>query len=38
VNDHLIAHTNEAENELGTLVEDEQQQYIAYNHCFTDDV
>jgi hypothetical protein len=38
VNEHLATHMNEAEKELRTLLDDEQQQPITYNHYFTDNV
>ena len=38
VNERLTEHMNEAERELQTLVDDENQQPITYNHYFTDNV
>ena len=38
VNERLTKHMNEAERELQTLVDDENQQPITYNHYFTDNV
>jgi hypothetical protein len=38
VNERLTVHMNEAERELQTLVDDENQQPITYNHYYTDNV
>jgi hypothetical protein len=38
VNERLTAHMNQAEKELQTLIDDEHQQPITYNHYYTDNV